>query len=150
MRMRCSVPFDVHARWSTEDAVVSVSGEVDLSTAPALDSYLQFVLDQGEHHVVIDLTGVEFIDSSGLEGLVPAAERAQAAGGCVTLRGGRRVVDLILELTGLDLVLGVDRMTWPPATDDRPQASELVAGLDDVRRGTARPITAVGPAPETH
>lgn len=90
-------------------ARVSVSGEIDSSTAPQLRERLDEVLDSGVAEVVVDLGGVTFLDSAGL--CVLAAAHRRAAGGDVRLRvlASHRAVIRPLEITGLYDLLHVER-----------------------------------------
>src|SRR5437867_2307042 len=53
-------------------AVVAVSGEVDLYTAPRLQAELAALVRDGSSRVVVDLSGVEFCDSTGMNVLLSA------------------------------------------------------------------------------
>ena len=65
-------------------ARVRVEGEVDLVTAPRLGDALRLELDAGAD-VLLDLSAVSFIDSSGLKAIVSAARAAGLRGQLVTL-----------------------------------------------------------------
>jgi anti-sigma B factor antagonist len=83
-------------------AVVTVGGEVDLDTAPQLgDRALDAVRDVSPH-VVLDLTGVSFMDSTGLKVLLSVQRRAHLAGGSFGVVGPSRSVRKLLSLTGLE------------------------------------------------
>lgn len=94
----------------TADAcVLTVTGDVDATTAPALQECLLRSLDHPDVvEVQLDLRGVTFLDSAGLTTLVVAHRAAQAAGRELRLRcGGSRAVLRPLEITGLLTVLTV-------------------------------------------
>lgn len=100
----------------TADAcVVTLTGDVDATTAPDLRRVLLRWLDQpdvGEVH--LDLRRVTFLDSAGLTALVVAHRAAQDSGRGLSLRcGSSRAVLRPLEITGLLTVLTV---TDRPAT----------------------------------
>jgi anti-anti-sigma factor len=78
----------------------TVAGEIDASTAPALDDALSH-LPIGDGPVVLDLSGVSFIDSSGLRVLISLAGRARDEGRSVALRDPSPTVARLLEITGL-------------------------------------------------
>jgi len=78
-----------------------VSGEVDIQTSPYLESELMKVLDQGALSVIMDLSEVTFLDSTGLSVLVAGLKRCQSAGGELHLRSPRQNVLRVLEITGL-------------------------------------------------
>ena len=50
--------------------VLAVCGEIDVYTAPKLREQIVDLLDSGQHHLVVDMDGVEFLDSTGLGVLV--------------------------------------------------------------------------------
>src|ERR1035441_8542666 len=63
-------PFQVEPITVGDCAVLRVAGEVDVYTAPELRQQLIKLVDSGAWHVVADLAGVDFLDSSGLGVLV--------------------------------------------------------------------------------
>ena len=78
-----------------------------MATAPRFRQRLLAVISAGVQNVVIDLSSVDFIDSTGLGVLMGAAKRVRSAGGDIRLVSvGSRLADLI-ELTRLDRVLDV-------------------------------------------
>lgn len=82
--------------------VVSLTGELDIATAQALHRALaEAVTGVREPHLVIDLEGVEFCDSTGLSVLLTAMNGAQSAGGRVVLSGVRARMARLLTMTGL-------------------------------------------------
>ena len=84
-----------------------MTGEIDMATAPRFRQRLLAVISAGAQNVVIDLSGVDFIDSTGLGVLMGAAKRVRSAGGDIRLvTAGSRLAELI-ELTRLDRVLDV-------------------------------------------
>jgi len=95
--------FDLSATTDGEWAVLAVSGEVDLATAPALRGCLHELADGGARHVVVDLRQVSFLDSIGLGVLVGAYRRlrdAEPAGSLRLVCTNERVTKLF-ALTGL-------------------------------------------------
>lgn len=79
--------------------VLHVSGEVDTLTAPELDVELDRHLGDGASCLVIDLTGVSFLASSGLAVLVKAAHTAEQRGTRLALVTASRAVVRPLEVT---------------------------------------------------
>ena len=85
--------------------VLTVTGEIDMATAPRFRQRLLALISGGAQNVVIDLSGVDYIDSTGLGVLMGGAKRVRSAGGDIRLvTTGPRLADLI-ELTRLDRVL---------------------------------------------
>jgi len=89
-------------------AVVTISGEHDLSTAPALRRRLDSLLDD-DTVTVVDLSPATFIDSSILGVILDARRRAIAAdiGFAVVHANGADAVDRVLDVTGLRAELPV-------------------------------------------
>lgn len=83
-------------------AVVAVAGEVDLETASQLNDHALAALRDVSPHVVLDVSGVTFMDSTGLKVMVSIARRAGAASGSFAVVGSSRTVLRLLSLTGLD------------------------------------------------
>jgi anti-sigma B factor antagonist len=86
--------------------VVEVSGDVDLGTAPDFEDELSRAVEDGlGGGLVVDLSGVSFIDSTGLNALVRAFERQRLAGSSLALVSDDSRVAMMLEVTRLDRVL---------------------------------------------
>jgi anti-sigma B factor antagonist len=85
---------------SAGDALIALSGELDLSGAPALDDEIgRLAAADGVQRVVLDLRGLEFLDSSGLRSVAMADRRLGSAGrGLVLVRGGE-TVQRVFEIT---------------------------------------------------
>lgn len=89
--------------------VVSVRGELDLSTAPDLEGPLDQVLESGSGSVLIDLTGCEFIDSTGIALIVRAWQRLDSGenGRGLVICCQNDQVRRVLEITGIELSIPV-------------------------------------------
>ncbi|WP_116026632.1 STAS domain-containing protein [Thermomonospora umbrina] len=88
-------------------AVVTATGELDLYTAPRLQTALATVLHDRAVSVVVDLSGVEFCDSTGMNVLLGAMKRLNDRGGSFELAGPRPSVRRIFQVTGLDTVFTI-------------------------------------------
>jgi len=80
---------------------ISVSGDLDVATAAQLSDMLLGFIEDGILLIVLDLTGVEFLDSSGLQVLVDAGSRLEARDGQLVIEGMSGAAQRILEITGL-------------------------------------------------
>jgi anti-sigma B factor antagonist len=68
------------------DAVVTVRGDLDATTAPQLWQYLSYLVSQGHHHIVLDVRGMILIDPAGVEVLARVSSWTRRKGGDLVLR----------------------------------------------------------------
>ena len=94
--------------------VISVSGEIDLFTAPEFKQRISEPIDAGRSRIVVDLSAVTFIDSSSLGVLIGAHKRLKLRGGGLVIVCDDRAIVNTFRITGLDGVF------------------EIVASRDDV------------------
>jgi len=87
--------------------VVHVAGEVDLANAPELDQQLATVMGQSPTQLVVDLTEVTFMDSTGLGVLVRALKRSRELEIRLDLIVTNERVLKVFGITGLDTVLPI-------------------------------------------
>ncbi|MFC0004860.1 STAS domain-containing protein [Micromonospora siamensis] len=99
--------FALSTREGRTSTVVEVAGDLDMSTTPQLRDRLEAVVEAGARTVVVDLTGVGFLDSSGLGALVVAHKDLRARDGWLRLAGVRRPVRTVLSITSVDRVIGI-------------------------------------------
>ncbi len=85
--------------------LVVASGEIDLATSPGLRDALALLSDGQHRTVVLDLSGVSFLDSAGLSVLVAFHKRFRELGGELRIVVTDRRVTKVVELVGLDDVL---------------------------------------------
>ena len=83
-------------------ASLALRGELDISSAPMLEEALRRLEAGGPSLLVIDLRGLEFMDSTGLRTLVSADQRAREAGRRLAIVRGPEAVDRIFHVTRLD------------------------------------------------
>jgi anti-sigma B factor antagonist len=91
-------------------ARLTASGEIDSTSAPVLKDRLVALLDAGAREVVIDLTGVTFLDSAGLCVLAATYRRASAEGCRLRVLAASGAVMRPLQITGLWDLLGVEKV----------------------------------------
>ena len=82
--------------------VLRLAGEVDVATAPRLRDRLVQLINEGPPKLVVDLSGLSFIDSMGLGALVSGLKRARAHDGDLRLAGASDHVAKVLNITRLD------------------------------------------------
>jgi anti-sigma B factor antagonist len=107
----------------TEDGgalVFKLRGSLDIATAPTVRAALSESADKGGNHVIVDLSQLEFLDSTGLGVLIGAHRRAAEHGGSFRLIVTDGPILRLLNITGLVSVFSVYQ------------------SLDDARRDRAR------------
>lgn len=84
--------------------IIRLTGEVDIYTAPEFKQTMLELLEGGAVSLVVDLSGVTFIDSTALGVLIGGVRRVRGAGGGMALVVTSRPVQRVLAITGLDRV----------------------------------------------
>ena len=99
---------------------LTVSGELDIATAPALRDRLETALKEGKHRLVIDLRAIDFLDSVALATIVHARKELPEDGKLALVVEPGSYVMLIFESSGLDKMLDL--------VDTREQAIAHASG----------------------
>ncbi len=129
--------------------VVEVGGEIDVYTAPQLRERVVELVADGQVDLVLDLSGVEFLDSTGLGVLVGALNRVRAQDGSLALVLTQERILKIFEITGLrkvfpifatvDEAVGASRLTPDGHRRARPRRYTCARPDRSTGRGLARP-----------
>lgn len=82
--------------------IVSIYGELDVATAPALRERLIALVGEGSHKLILDLEGVDFLDSTGLGTIISALKRVRTHGGDMRLVSTQPRIQRLFDITGLD------------------------------------------------
>jgi anti-sigma B factor antagonist len=90
----------------SQTTLVAIAGEITFSNVNGLGRELDGALQGGARNLVIDLTAVEFIDSSGLSALLTASSQARERGGAVALVHGERPPS-IFRFRGVERLLAL-------------------------------------------
>src|SRR5215831_4619862 len=84
-----------------DDQVLRVVGEVDLAVAGRFGRELDSLFDDGSARAFVDLSGVDFIDSSGVRELLRVKRAAESTGGELILRAPSASCRHVLEISGV-------------------------------------------------
>lgn len=80
--------------------IVAPSGRIDSATSSTFDRHLSSVIERGDIRLVIDLSQLEYISSTGLSAFVSAAKKIRAQGGWMALAGLNSRIRLVFEMSG--------------------------------------------------
>lgn len=100
-----SEAFELVVTVLDEEAVISVVGELDFHSAPRLREEIIKLLNQGILKLIVDLSRLEFVDSSGLGVLVAGLKRIRERNGSLTLRSPSANTSQLLAVSGLNKLL---------------------------------------------
>lgn len=100
--------FSVTTSEDTARFVVALSGELDLGGVAQLRPVIDAAERSSAPAIVVDLTDLAFIDSSGLRELLRLHRHTQGAGRALHLRPGPPLVQRIMQISGLSEVLPFD------------------------------------------
>ena len=92
---------------SSGHPVLHVTGEIDIYTAPMFKQAVVNLVSEGNKDVIIDLSGVTFMDSSGFGTLLGATRRLRPSGGGLHLAGPNSTIQRMLRLTRLDSIMRI-------------------------------------------
>ena len=93
--------FSADHRLYGEHTIVALTGDIDVNTSQRLRETLLRLVDGGSRHLVVDMTGVEFLDSTGLGVLVGIFHRLRAENGTLVIAGGSERVRSVFHVTQL-------------------------------------------------
>ena len=99
--------MDIHAEQLGGISVVSIAGDIDALTADDANAFLSAQLDGGRAQLVLDLSQVSFMSSSGIRLLLEILKKSREQGGDLRLAAAPAGVTRTLEITGLTSILEV-------------------------------------------
>ncbi|MFY9779887.1 MAG: STAS domain-containing protein [Candidatus Baltobacteraceae bacterium] len=102
-----TLTIDVTPKEEGRVALFSLRGSLDIATAPSLRAALLEAAERDGHEIVVDLSHLEFLDSSGLGALIGAHKLAEEHQGSVRLVAQEGQILRLLRITGLLEVLNV-------------------------------------------
>jgi anti-sigma B factor antagonist len=87
--------------------VLPLKGEIDLHVSPSVTASLNAMIEKKPKRLVVDLSGVTYIDSAGLAALIEAMQKVEGYGGKFLLAGLQETVRSIFEISRLDQVFQI-------------------------------------------
>jgi len=87
--------------------VLSLEGEIDLHVSPRVSISLRQMIEKKPKRLVVNLSGVTYLDSSGLAVLIEAMQNVEKYGGKFALAGMQETVRSIFEIARLDQVFHI-------------------------------------------
>ncbi len=99
--------LSIHVHVLDEMQVFELTGSLDIATSPTVRAALTSASERGSHRLIVDLTRVEFLDSTGLGALIGGQRRAKEFGGEVRLVAKEGQILRLLRITGLLKVFAV-------------------------------------------
>ena len=87
--------------------VLPLKGEIDLHVSPSVTASLNSMIEKKPQRLVVDLSGVTYIDSAGLAALIGAMQKVEGYGGKFLLAGLQETVRSIFEISRLDQVFQI-------------------------------------------
>ena len=99
---------EVHCQLEDGVAVLTVAGRVGSEGASRLGSELRRLIDAGHRRLLVNLAGVDYMNSAGLEVVAAAAKELTGTGGALALSGLREPVRLVLAMAGLTATIPID------------------------------------------
>ena len=91
--------------------IVTLKGEIDVGSAPQLKELVQQLIDDGDVQILIDLSDVPFMDSTGLGIFVNAYKQLQRAGGVIKFANPQEVLRKVFSITQTDKVFSIFEST---------------------------------------
>ena len=110
-----------------DSAVLRVSGEIDVYTAPQLREHVIKLIANGTRHIVADLSDVEFLDSTGLGALVGSLKRLREQDGSLALVATASNILTVFRVTGLNRVFAFHPSVSEAIGDDPHWQTALAA-----------------------
>jgi anti-anti-sigma factor len=111
-----SHPLTIRAFEESDRHVLVIEGELDLSGVPAFEAAASQLCQLGARHLLVDISGVDFIDSTGLRAILAVKSTCEEHGCGFSMTHGSGQAERLFELTRL-----VDRLPFRKSGQTRPR-----------------------------
>jgi len=109
--MKQTVPFSASTAHGRSEVVLSLAGDIDAATAPTFAREAELMGGGPDVTLVFDMTGVTFIDSTGLSVIAGTLRRLRSVGGRLCIRGASPMLCRLLQISGIDECANVEIVT---------------------------------------
>ncbi|GAC1418104.1 MAG: anti-sigma factor antagonist BldG [Candidatus Velthaea sp.] len=116
--------LSIHVHVHSGMNVFALTGSLDIATSPTVRAALVEASERGDHRLIVDLSKVDFLDSTGLGAMIGAQRRAKEFDGDVRLVAKEGQILRLLRITGLMKVFSV-YATLEDAVSDGPKVGDL-------------------------
>jgi len=99
--------MDISVRKSDQINIVSIAGSIDALTADQITGCIDERINSGEKHLLLDLSGVEFMSSAGLRVILGALKALRKQGGNLDIAGAQAGVERVLKMSGFSRILKI-------------------------------------------
>ncbi|MGL1931061.1 MAG: STAS domain-containing protein [Desulfotalea sp.] len=90
-----------------DNLVLSISGRLDVASAPDFDENFQKYLDSGEKNIIIDMSGIEYLSSAGLRSVLVSAKKIKAVKGEISFCALQGMVDEVFTISGFKAMFNI-------------------------------------------
>ncbi len=97
--------MEISTRQVGKTTVVAVAGTIDALNASDLTAALLERISAGDVHLVVDLSGVDFMSSSGLRSILAGLKESRQRGGDLRLAGASASIEKVLQMSGFTTIL---------------------------------------------
>ena len=105
-----TVNLQVHTRRINDHtAAIDFQGEMDVYTTPQAKEVMLDLLEKGYHHLIVNLQGADYLDSTALGMLVGTLKRVREHGGDLRIVAPPPRIRRLLDITRLDKVFSIDQ-----------------------------------------
>jgi anti-sigma B factor antagonist len=97
--------MEIHVNEHTPVNVVAITGSLDALTSADFSSFMSGQIERGKSQLIVDLSQVDYMSSSGLRAILAALKEARQLGGDLRLAAAQAGVEKILKLSGFMSIL---------------------------------------------
>lgn len=102
-----NVRIETSLRHRDDMPVLDVVGEIDIYTTPQFKEAVSAAIDEGKPGIVINMSQVTYMDSSGFGTLLSATKRLRPINGALYLSGCNDAINRMLQITRLNTIFGI-------------------------------------------